>query len=156
MTYDFHGAWDQKTGHNSPLYQRPDETGEQVKLNVDFAIKYWIQKGAAKEKIILGMGTYGRTFTLANSQQNGYNAPINGPGSAGPYTREASTLGYNEFCEQQMTSDKWTIVQDVQTKVPYAYKANQWIGYDDIASVNLVSIVFSKYYLINNNLFKPL
>lgn len=36
-----------------------------------------------------------------------------------------------------MGSDKWTIVQDEKTKVPYAYKGNQWVGYDDIASVNL-------------------
>lgn len=83
------------------------------------------------------MGTYGRTFTLANAQNTSYNAPITGPGSAGPYTREASTLGYNEFCEQQMGSNRWTIVQDDKTKVPYAYRGNQWIGYDDIASVNL-------------------
>ena len=61
-----------------------------------------------------------------------------GTGAAGPYTREASTLGYNEFCEVQTSAngDKWTIVQDKTTKVPYAYKSNQWIGYDDIASVN--------------------
>lgn len=66
------------------MYARPDETGDQLRLNVDYAIKYWIKKGAAKEKIILGMGTYGRTFTLASSNTS-YNAPITGPG-AGGYT----------------------------------------------------------------------
>lgn len=105
------------------MYPRPDESPADAKLTVDYAIKYWLKNGAPKEKIILGIGTYGRTFTLANSQQHGYNAPITGPGAAGPFTREASTLGYNEFCE---TQSSWTIVQDNNTKVPYAYKGNQW------------------------------
>lgn len=25
MTYDYHGQWDKKTGHNAPFYARPDD-----------------------------------------------------------------------------------------------------------------------------------
>lgn len=33
MTYDFHGNWDWFTGHHSPLYSRPQDTGSFVYLN---------------------------------------------------------------------------------------------------------------------------
>ena len=34
MTYDFHGSWDSVIGHNSPLYPRPEETGDAFYFNV--------------------------------------------------------------------------------------------------------------------------
>ena len=34
MTYDLHGAWEPVTGHNSPLYARRWETGNDRTLNV--------------------------------------------------------------------------------------------------------------------------
>jgi hypothetical protein len=34
MSYDLHGSWEQETGHNSPLYGRSQETGDDRYLNV--------------------------------------------------------------------------------------------------------------------------
>lgn len=62
----------------------------------NFSINYWIEKGAPPEKIILGMGTYGRSFTLQRAEVNGFGAPAPQKGQAGPYTREGGSLGYNE------------------------------------------------------------
>jgi len=34
MSYDLHGAWEDTAGHNSPLFARSSESGDQAKLNV--------------------------------------------------------------------------------------------------------------------------
>ena len=62
----------------------------------DFAIKYWIQKGAPKDKLNPGIGTYGHSFTLQNENNKGVGAPAKGAGKPGPYTKEGGYLGYNE------------------------------------------------------------
>ncbi|GAB6032463.1 Chitinase 2, variant 3 [Chamberlinius hualienensis] len=97
MSYDYHGDWEPYTGLNAPLYARPDETEGNKTLNVNFSVNYWIASGAPANKINLGLGTYGRTFSLADPRVHGFYAPVYGPGEGGPYTEEAGDLGYNEI-----------------------------------------------------------
>jgi len=44
MTYDFHGGWESKTGHNAPLFARPDETGNNSILNVVSEIRLFLSR----------------------------------------------------------------------------------------------------------------
>jgi chitinase len=97
MAYDYHGVWDAFVGHNAPLYEGPDDTTDlQKQLNIDASIQYWLAQGAPKEKLILGMPLYGRSFTLANPADYKPGALHNGPGMAGPFTNTPGMLGYNE------------------------------------------------------------
>lgn len=59
-------------------------------------MQLWLQKGMPAGKLILGMPTYGRSFTLTSSSDNRVGAPATGPGAPGPYTREGGTLAYFE------------------------------------------------------------
>ncbi|XP_069678391.1 acidic mammalian chitinase-like [Periplaneta americana] len=137
MTYDLHGYWDSRTGENSPMYAGPSDTSDYQKtLNVDYAMKYWVQKGAAKSKLNLGMGTYGNTFTLQSASNNGVGAPSTGPGNPGPYTEEAGELAYNEICEQH-NAGLWTQHWNEEQKCIYAVHDNQWVGFDNIAAVKI-------------------
>ena len=103
------------TGHNSPLYARPDELDETspgFNFNTDFSVKYWLQKGAKKSQLLLGLGTYGRGFRLENPSENGLYAPATGGIDAGYYTSTAGFWGYNEYCEKMLTEQsQWTIVR---------------------------------------------
>ena len=80
--------------------------------------------------MILGTGFYGRSFTLADPSKHEIGAPFTGPGSPGPYTREGGILGFNEICELQK-EEFWQLGFDQEQRVPYSYRENQWVGYDD-------------------------
>uniref|UniRef100_A0A8C3BM77 GH18 domain-containing protein n=1 Tax=Cairina moschata TaxID=8855 RepID=A0A8C3BM77_CAIMO len=135
MTYDFHGSWDGKTGENSPLYKSPVDTGDLIYFNVDYAMNYWKNNGAPAEKLLVGFPTYGHNFILQNPSDTAVGAPASGPGPAGPYTRQAGFLAYYEICTflDSGATQAWDAPQDV----PYAYKGNEWVGYDNIKSFNI-------------------
>ena len=118
MAYDLHGIWDKKTGHHTALY------GDD-KLTVTFAVDYWMKLGAPANKLALGLGTYGRTFTLADPNNNGLGALSRQAGQRGQYTREGGFLAYYEICKMGLT-----MVHDNPTGAPYGYKGNQWVGFD--------------------------
>ena len=67
----------------------------------DFAVNYWLDKGAIKEKLVLGIAFYGRCFTLVSADETGLGAPADGPGPLGPYTREAGFYSYYEVLKHQ-------------------------------------------------------
>lgn len=75
MCYDYHGKWDKKTGHNSPLRPRPSDTGDDLTLNVDYTLQYLRQLGARPEKTVLGVPLYGRAFSLVDPAINNIGAP---------------------------------------------------------------------------------
>ena len=64
----------------------------------DWAARYWVQQGASPDKLVIGVATFGRSFTLMSPSQNGLGAPARGGGQAGPNTREAGFLAYYEVC----------------------------------------------------------
>lgn len=132
MTYDLHGSWDGYTGENSPLYKLPTETGSNAYLNVDYVMNYWKDNGAPAEKLIVGFPEYGHTYTLSNPSDTGIGAPTSGNGPAGPYTRQAGFWAYYEICTflRNGATQDW----DAPQEVPYAYKGNEWVGYDNIKS----------------------
>ncbi|CAL4094059.1 unnamed protein product [Meganyctiphanes norvegica] len=136
MTYDLHGSWESTSGHHTALRPTPEEVGNQRKLNLEWAVNRWIQLGAPAEKLVLGLASYGRTFTLLSSSKAGLGAPTTGPGSRGPLTRESGFLGYNEICS---STEGWKKTVNPLVGAPYASKGNQWVGYDDLESIKMKS-----------------
>ena len=79
-----HGSWESFLGHNAPLYPRRNESPDQAKLNVEWAVNYWLSQGCPKEKLLVGLSLYGRSFTYSGNKNLG--APNTGPGSQGQVT----------------------------------------------------------------------
>ena len=125
MSYDLHGSWENVTGHSTAM------TG--VIPTVPDSVNAWLEGGMPPSQIALGIATYGRTFTLANTSQTGLGAPDYGPGLAGRYTRAQGFLSYYEVCLENWTSV--TTWEASKAGAPYASKGNQWVGYETQESV---------------------
>lgn len=134
MTYDFHGQWERTVGHNSPLFPLESATSYQKKLTVDFSAREWVKQGAPKEKLLIGMPTYGRSFELVNDTQFDIGSPASGGGKPGKFTNEAGFLSYYEICAF-LAGKNTTLVWDSEQQVPFAYRNNQWVGFDDERSL---------------------
>ncbi|CAF3291975.1 unnamed protein product [Rotaria sp. Silwood2] len=135
MSYDLHGSWESKTGIHVPLYSRQNDNKLDKELTQDWSVRYWINNGCSSSKIVMGLAVYGRTFRLASSTKNYIGAPAVGPGNAGLYTNEQGFLVYYEICTR-VKQQGWTKIFDEEHKLNYAYKDEQWIGYDDLYSIN--------------------
>ncbi|XP_055510989.1 acidic mammalian chitinase-like [Leucoraja erinacea] len=133
MSFDFHGPWNVFIGHHSPLSQNKGEHGELQFLNVEYAVKYYRSQGSPGKKLLVGFGTYGRSFKLQTDSWR-IGAPANGPGPKGRYTNQPGTMAYYEICEFLKGADKhWNSIQ----KVPFAVKEGVWIGYDNMRSIDV-------------------
>ena len=89
--------------------------------------------GAPPEKLVLGIPFYGRTFTLANVDNNQLRAAISGPGEPGEFTKEPGFLAYNEICVNLILGGWMEHTDPIGS--PYAVKNDQWVGYDTTDSI---------------------
>lgn len=133
MCYDYHGQWDKQTGHVAPLYAHEDDVD--VTFNANFSLNYWIERGADKKKIIMGMPLYGQSFSLTDPNKHGLNEKSSGGGQAGEFTRAQGFLAYYEICDL-VKRNSWTVVKDNAAAMgPYAYHGNQWVSYDEVSDI---------------------
>lgn len=70
-------------------------------LSQAFAVDYWLSKGTPKEKLILGLATYGRSFRLQDENNFGVGAPATRAGPQGKYVAEDGFLPYYDVCSFQ-------------------------------------------------------
>ncbi|KAH8342282.1 hypothetical protein KR084_000658 [Drosophila pseudotakahashii] len=134
LTYDFHSSHEPSVNHHAPLYslEEDSEYNYDAELNIDYSIKYYLKAGADRDKLVLGIPTYGRSYTLINEESTELGAPSEGPGEQGDATREKGYLAYYEICQTLKDDPEWTVVQpNANVMGPYAYRRNQWVGYDD-------------------------
>uniref|UniRef100_A0A182MND4 chitinase n=1 Tax=Anopheles culicifacies TaxID=139723 RepID=A0A182MND4_9DIPT len=132
--YDLRGSWNGFTDVHSPLNSRLFDMGALRDLNVKAGVGNWIKKGCPASKIVLGVALFGRTYTLVNSETHGLTAPVSGPGIPGPHTAEGGYWAYFEIC-QEMKQSAWSVDWDEQGQCPFAYRGNQWVGYENDISL---------------------
>ncbi|XP_043235653.1 probable chitinase 10 [Amphibalanus amphitrite] len=135
MAYDFHGQWESQAGHHSPLNAPLRDVAHRRQLSVNASVHMWMDMGAPAHKIVLGVPTYGRSFTLATTTNTGVNAPTRGGGIPGPYTNEEGILAYYEICQRLHSGAVY--IWDHEMSAPYIVDGDQWVGFDDERSVRI-------------------
>ena len=114
--------------------------------NNQFSVQDWLSKGCPKNKLIVGIPTYGRSWTLSGSSTSLGSSASSG-GTPGTFSGEAGFLMYNEICVN-IASQGWTKVSDPSGNMgPHAHKGNQWVGYDDVDMVTRKA-----QYILDNGL----
>ncbi|XP_071112229.1 chitinase-3-like protein 2 [Haliotis cracherodii] len=127
MAYNFQHIWHHVLGFTAPLYSRKGDD-----LNVERAVDTWIERGAQREKIVVGIAAYGASFNIAKETSVG--AYASGPGDPGPYRKIQGKVAFYEVCEMLEKGEARYVWDDLR-KVPYAYTNETWVGYDDEKSV---------------------
>lgn len=112
---------------NAPLFNRKVEKSYFTYLNTNRSVNYWMSLGLTKDKIMVGVPTYGHVFRLASPDYTG-------PDSAA--VAQLSDISYSEVC-RLMRNSSTHILFDNEAKVPYLVNGDLWVSYDDPESVAL-------------------
>lgn len=143
MSYDFFGAWDVQSNHNSPMFS-PSQGDPTFNLSsaVDKLINFY---NVDPNKINAGVAFYGRSSkTSGTPMLFGTN---NGLVDNVTYSEdEGSPLYYNILKNMHLFEYNW----DNQAKVPYLTGSNglnTFVSYDDERSIGLKA-----EFIIDNNL----
>lgn len=87
MSYDIHGVWDSSNPNVGP-YARPHSNLTEIDLGLQLL---W-RAGVAPENVVLGLGFYGRSFTLSDPSCNKPGCPFSGGAKAGKCSGTSGVL----------------------------------------------------------------
>ncbi len=143
MSYDFFGAWDATTNHNSPLYApaQGDPT-----FNLNSAVSYLMTNyGVPANKIAAGMAFYGRSVKTTGTP-NLHVASAGTVDNITFQTDDGSPQYYNILANASLFTNNW----DNAAQVPYLTgngNLKTFVSYDNKQSIGLKAS-----YIKNNNL----
>jgi chitinase len=120
--YDFHGAWEPQTNHQSQL-RTPAADPSPGKFSVERAIGTYRAGGAPARELVVGVPAYGRGWTGVPSTNNGLYQTSTGPA---PGTWEAGVEDY-----KVLVSRAGTRFRDSTNGALWLYSSGQWWSYDD-------------------------
>ena len=116
MAYDFHGTWEDTTGHQAAF------TGDPNGYDIKTAVTAYLDAGVPGEKIVLGAPLYTRGWSgVADGGDGGYDEL--GSGGA-PGTFEQGVYDYKDLLAQvQDPNSGWQLYWDDVAQASYVYNA---------------------------------
>nr|KAG5694302.1 hypothetical protein BaRGS_032020 [Batillaria attramentaria] len=150
MAYDYYGPWNAVLGHNSALYVPTHDRGTSSdQLSQNASITHWLEMGTPREKLVMGLATYGRSFQMNSSELHNPGDPYP-KGQAGDEMATTKSPGSMAYYELLRDNDFQSVWRD-DSKVPYAYGQRnghwEWIAYDNVDSMTVKS-----HYIVSRGL----
>ncbi|KAJ5424840.1 glycoside hydrolase [Penicillium cf. griseofulvum] len=126
MSYDIHGVWDSSSKFTGP-YVLPHTNLTEIRQGLDLL---W-RNNISPSIVNLGLGWYGRSFTLKDPSCNTPGCIFSEGGKAGECTKSAGTLSNSEI-DRIISSNGLTPVMDKEAAVKWVtWDSDQWVSYDD-------------------------
>ena len=116
MTYDFHGTWENTTGHQSAF------TGDAAGYDIKTAVGAYLAAGVPAGKVVLGAPLYTRAWSgVADGGDGGY---LEASSGAAPGTFEKGVYDYKDLVAQvQASAGGWKVYWDDTAQATYVYDA---------------------------------
>ncbi|KAK8036498.1 hypothetical protein PG991_001635 [Apiospora marii] len=129
MTYDLHGSWDSPEDQiGSFVYAHTNLTEIQHALDL-----LW-RNNVPANKVNLGLGFYGRSYTLEDPSCSLPGCPFTSGGRAGACTGESGILSFQEISE--LVDKNIKPVRDDKAAAMYvAFDQDQWVSYDNVQTI---------------------
>ncbi|PVI07196.1 glycoside hydrolase family 18 protein [Periconia macrospinosa] len=132
MSYDIHGVWD-GNNRNTRKEVNPHTNITEISLGLDLL---W-RNGISNNKVVLGFGFYGRSFTLKDPSCNKPGCGFASGAKAGKCTGEAGILSNAEI-GRIMDEKKLKPEFDEKAGVKWiTWDSDQWVSYDDADTFKL-------------------
>ncbi|XP_033233953.1 chitinase-like protein 3 [Drosophila pseudoobscura] len=122
MHHDNRDPYKMHLSYNAPL---------SGKNGVIESVKLWKKLSKAPGKLILNIPLFVRSYIMEKHKTT-VGSPCKGPGLKTALTRKSGFMTYNEWCVQ---ADTWTQKFDEQAQVPYAYRDDHWISFENNRSI---------------------
>ena len=136
MAYDYYGGWSTTTGHHSNLSNNPHDPAWGGWSTAQ-ALDEYIWAGVPTEKIVLGVGFYGKAWQ--GVKPGGYESS---PGLFQPYASlpfDQGSVSWTTIAEYLKPGSGYTRYWDDMAQAPYLYNGDIWISYTDEEQIKLIT-----------------
>jgi len=122
MSYDFHGTWENSTGHQSAL------TGDPIGYDIGTAVNAYLANGVPAGKIVLGNPLYTRAWNGVQASADDYGVADFGyndvSGGAAPGSFEKGVYDYKDLLNQYRAGG-WQLIWDDNSQAAYLWNQAQ-------------------------------
>ena len=127
MTYDFHGGWENQTGHQAAM------TGDANNYDVTTSVSVFEAAGVELNKVVLGAPAYTRAWGgVADGGTFGYQQSGSGVEAQGSF--EAGTYDYKDIVTDVITGQT-DLYWDDNSKAAYVYNGDEWSSIETTATI---------------------